>query len=195
MWEWILVFVCWVMLMFRYICFPIFYVYFMYEDDIYEAKLTQVVAFWCDSAPKRHTVGWCCFSHTVSKVQTIPRETKEKHWEVWTIDIQVHSTLRFLWHMDVKLFVFTSQFFPWNNFYIWLRSGPNPRELHGKIPTTSLSFAGGSAPHSYCFPHTQFAQAWNDNTFDKSNKKLYKSLVAFFKPGPSFLHLKTCWAV
>lgn len=34
-----------------------------------------------------------------------------------------------------------------------LRSGPHPRELHGKIPTTSLSFAAGSAAHPYCFTH------------------------------------------
>lgn len=118
-------------------------------------QLTQVVVFWWDSVPKRHTFHWWYFIHTYSLQSINTHRNKGKHWDVLTIDIQVHCTLRFLWHMSVKWFVFTSYILPLKEFlHMTRRSGPNPRELYGKIPTTSLSFEAGSEVHPYCFPYT-----------------------------------------
>lgn len=151
-------------------------------------------------------MGSCSYEAYISLMRLPPRlqrinnthRNKRKHQDARTIATQVHCTLRFGWHMNAKWFVFTSYILPLKYFfYMTQKSGSNPRELHGKIPTTSLSFEAGSEVHPYCFQHThthtRFGQARNDNEFHESNQKLYRGLVAFFKTEPSFLILKTRW--
>lgn len=64
------------------------------------------------------------------------------------------------------------------------RSGPNPRELHGKIPTTSVSFGAGSEVDPYCFQytHTQSLLKYGMTMHLVSNQNFYRDLVVFFNP-------------
>lgn len=83
----------------------------------------------------------------------------------------------------------------WNNFYIWLRGLVQiPENSMGRflLPHWALNQALKYI-HIVCNTQTPFAQVQNDNAFDKSNQKLQRGLVAFFKPVTSFLILKTRW--
>lgn len=84
----------------------------------------------------------------------------------------------------------------WNSFYIWLRGLVQiPENSMGRFPLPPWALKQAlKYIHIVFNTHTWFGQVWNDNAFDKSNQKLYRGLVALFKPVPSFLILKTRWS-